>query len=408
MSPTFVHLHLHSEYSLTDSTLRVGQLVQRCSELGLPAVAVTDTSNLFALVKFYKAAEGAGLKPIAGADLWLADDAQQAPSRLTLLCQDHAGFLSLSRLITRAFLEGHRGDFVAIRREWLLADNDGLILLAGRESPVGQALAAGRRELALSLLGELQAVFVDRLYLEITRTKRAGEDAFNAAALEFAASRDLPVVASNDVRFLARGDFEAHEARVCIATGRVLDDPKRPKDYSPEQYLKSAEEMAELFADVPDALQNTVELAMRCNFELKLGTYYLPDFPVPEGYSLSTWIGESARAGLEKRLQKHACMTGFSRADYDARLASELQVIDSMGFPGYFLIVADFINWGKQNDIPVGPGRGSGAGSLVAWALASPTWTRCATTCCSSASSIPNACRCPTSTSTSAWTGATR
>ena len=368
MTPSFVHLHLHSEYSLTDSTLRIAQLVQRCVELGLPAVAVTDTSNLFALVKFYKAAEGAGLKPIAGADLWLAEDGQ-APARLTMLCQNHAGFLSLSRLITRAFLEGHRGDFVAIRRDWLLQDNDGLIVIAGRDSPVGQSLAAGRRDQASGLLQDWQRAFVDRLYLELTRTQRPGEDAFNAVALELAAELGLPLIASNDVRFLAREDFEAHEARVCISTGRVLDDPKRPREYSPEQYLKSAQEMADLFADVPEALLNTVELAKRCNFELSLGTYYLPDFPVPEGYSLSSWIEESARRGLDLRLQKHQLMTGFDRGDYDARLATELKVIDSMGFPGYFLIVADFINWGKHNDIPVGPGRGSGAGSLVAWAL---------------------------------------
>ena len=368
MSPTFVHLHLHSEYSLTDSTLRIAQLVQRCVELELPAVAVTDTSNLFALVKFYKAAESSGLKPIAGADLWLAEDGQ-APSRLTVLCQDRNGFLSLSRLITRAFLEGHRGEFVAIKRQWLLDDHAGLIVVAGRESPVGQALAAGRRDHAQDILQEWQRTFVDRLYLELTRTQRDGEEAFNLAALELAASCELPVIASNDVRFLAREDFEAHEARVCISTGRVLDDPKRPREFSAEQYLKSAEEMAVLFADLPDALHNTVELAKRCNFELQLGTYYLPDFPVPDGYTLSSWIEKSARDGLERRLDKHQRMTGFSRDDYAARLASELKVIDSMGFPGYFLIVADFINWGKKNDIPVGPGRGSGAGSLVAWAL---------------------------------------
>ena len=368
MAPTFVHLHLHSEYSLIDSTLRIAQLVQRCVALGQPAVAVTDASNLFALVKFYKAAEAAGLKPLAGADLWVAEEGQP-PARLTMLCQNRAGFLSLSRLITRAFLEGHRGDFVAIKPEWLVAEHAGLIVLAGRESPIGHALAGGRREHALSLLQDLQQCLGDRLYLELTRTERAGEEAFNAMALELAALHDLPVVASNDVRFLAREDFEAHEARVCISTGRVLDDPKRPREHSAEQYLKSAEEMAALFADVPEALQNTVELAKRCNFELELGTYYLPDFPVPEGYTLSSWIEQSARQGLDLRLQKHQLMTGFSRADYDARLASELKVIDSMGFPGYFLIVADFINWGKKNDIPVGPGRGSGAGSLVAWAL---------------------------------------
>ncbi len=368
MSPTFVHLHLHSEYSLTDSTLRIAQLVRRCAELGLPAVAVTDTSNLFALVKFFKAAENAGLKPVAGCDLWLAEEGQ-TPSRLTLLCQNRAGFLSLSRLITRAFLEGHQGDFVAIRNHWLAKDNEGLIAIAGRESLVGQSLASGRRDQAASVLRDWQASFGDRLYLELTRTQRDGEEAFNNAALELAVQHDLPVIASNDVRFLERGDFEAHEARVCISTGRVLDDPKRPRDYSAEQYLKSPEEMAELFADIPEALHNTVELAKRCNLELSLGTYYLPDFPVPEGDTLDSWIGKSAHEGLILRLEKHPLAPGFTRADYDARLDTELKVIVSMGFPGYFLIVADFINWGKRNDIPVGPGRGSGAGSLVAWAL---------------------------------------
>ncbi len=368
MSPTFVHLHLHSEYSLTDSTLRLGPLVTRCAELGLPAVAVTDTSNLFALVKFFKAAEGAGLKPIAGADLWVAEDGQ-TPARVTLLCTGHDGFLSLSRLISRAFLEGHRGDFVAVRNDWLCADNAGLALLAGRDSPVGQAIAGGRSEQASALLTAWKAAFGDRIYLELTRTQREGEAAFNAAAVALALEHDLPVLASNDVRFLDRSDFDAHEARVCIATGRVLDDPKRPRDHSPEQYLKSPGEMAALFPDLPEALRNTVELAKRCNFELKLGTYYLPDFPVPDGYTLNSWIGEQARAGLEKRLAKHGLALELDDADYLSRLKTELGVIEAMGFPGYFLIVADFINWAKVNDIPVGPGRGSGAGSLVAWAL---------------------------------------
>src|SRR5688572_25369495 len=289
MTPTFVHLHLHSEYSLTDSTLRIGPLVSRCVELGLPAVAVTDTSNLFALVKFFKAAEGAGLKPVAGADLWVAEEGQP-PARVTLLCLDRDGFLSLSRLVSRAYLEGHRGDLVVVRPDWLLADNAGLVLLAGREGPVGQLLSAGRREQADALLARWSQVFAARLYLELTRTQRAGEDAFNRAAVELALARDLPLVASNDVRFLECTDFEAHEARVCIATGRVLDDPKRPREFSPEQYLKSPEEMAALFADLPEALQNTVELSMRCNLELSLGKYYLPDFPVPDGHTLDSWI----------------------------------------------------------------------------------------------------------------------
>ncbi len=367
-TPRFVHLHLHSEYSLTDSSIRIPDLVSRCAALGLPAVAVTDQSNLFALVKFYKAAEPGGIKPIAGADVWIAQG-DQPPARLTLLCQDRSGYLALSRLLSRAFLDGHAGDYVAIEADWLYADNAGLVALAGRQSPVGRALAGGREESARQQLDELMRAFPDRLYLELTRTQREGEEAFNAAAVALAGELGLPLLASNDVRFLGREDFEAHEARVCIATGRVLDDPKRPRDYSPEQYLKSPEEMCELFADLPEALENTVELAMRCNLELSLGKYYLPDFPVPAGHTLDSWIREEAHRGLDERLAKIEPAPGHDAAAYRARLDTELDVICTMGFPGYFLIVADFIGWSKRNDIPVGPGRGSGAGSLVAYAL---------------------------------------
>ena len=367
MSPKFVHLHLHSEYSLTDSSIRIPELVSRCAALGLPAVAVTDTSNLFALVKFYKAAEGAGLKPLAGADLWIETGA--ASARITLLCLDQEGYLALSRLISRAYLDGHAGDYVAVQPEWLYADSAGLVAIAGRESPVGRCLMGGREEAARQQLDELARAFPDRLYLELTRTGREGEDAFNTAAVALAGELGLPLLASNDVRFLSRDDFEAHEARVCIATGRVLDDPKRPREYTREQYLKSPEEMAELFADLPEALENTVELAKRCNLALSLGKYFLPDFPVPEGHTLDSWIREEAHRGLAGRLARIDLAPGKSASDYAARLDSELDVIVSMGFPGYFLIVADFINWSKSNDIPVGPGRGSGAGSLVAYAL---------------------------------------
>ncbi|HPW33946.1 MAG TPA: DNA polymerase III subunit alpha [Arenimonas sp.] len=368
MNPGFVHLHCHSEFSLVDSTLRIDEMIQQCCALGLPAIAINDTNNMFALVKFFKAAESKGIKPIAGADVYLAEP-NQIPSRMTFLCQNQQGYLSLSRLISRAYLEGHRGDFVAIQSDWLQQDNAGLILIAGRESLLGQQIASGKTEHIKQTLSEWKRQFGDRLYIEITRTEREGEQDFNAAAINLAAEYDLPLLASNDVRFLEREDFEAHEARVCIATGRVLDDPKRPREYSREQYLKSPEEMQELFSDLPEALQNTVELAKRCNFELSLGTYYLPQFPVPDGHTLDSWIRETSHEGLKKRLAKHAPANGHTVADYEERLDIELGVIIKMGFPGYFLIVADFINWSKENDIPVGPGRGSGAGSLVAWAL---------------------------------------
>lgn len=368
MSARFVHLHLHSEYSLADSTIRIGELVKRCATLGQPAVALTDLDNLFAAVKFYKAAEGAGLKPIIGADVGLADGNETA-SRMTLLCRDRGGYLTLSRLLSRAWLEGHRVDGVVLRPEWLREDNGGLFALAGRHSLGGRLAIGGRHELAEAWIADWQSVLDDRLHLELTRSRRDGEDAFNAFALHASSKRGLAVVASNDARFLDRDGFEAHEARVCIASGRVLDDPKRPRDYSEEQYLKSSEEMAELFADIPDAIDNAVALATRCNVELKLGEYALPAFPVPSEHTIESWLRNSAREGLEKRLEKAPLAAGKSRQDYDERLEIELGVILKMGFPGYFLIVADFINWAKDHGIPVGPGRGSGAGSLVAWAL---------------------------------------
>ena len=367
MSARFVHLHLHSEYSLVDSTIRIPDLVAACVARQLPAVAITDQNNLFALVKFYKAAEKAGIKPIAGADVLIADGTAAA-SRITLLCRDQDGYLSLSQMLTRAWMEGQRHDGVVARRDWLKA-NKGLFALVGLNAEPGQLFCSGRHELAEQSLADLQSAFGERLHLELTRCGRPGEDAFNAFALDMAARRGIPVIASNDARFIDTDGFEAHEARVCIASGRVLDDARRPRDYTAEQYLKSGDEMVALFADVPDALDNSVALAKRCNLELRLGTYYLPAFPVPDEETIESWLRSQSRDGLAKRLEIAALAPGRNREDYEARLDIELGVIISMGFPGYFLIVADFINWAKQHGIPVGPGRGSGAGSLVAWAL---------------------------------------
>ena len=380
----FVHLHVHTEFSLADSTIRVPEkpeqadpakakqpnLLSRAVELGLPALAVTDLNNLFALIKFYKAAEAVGIKPIAGADLAVAAGPGEAPWRLTALCRDHRGYLNLSRLLTRAWMEGHRAEGgVVVTPAWIKDCGEGLVLLAGRESLAGRLAAEHRHDLAEQQLADWQRAFDGNLCLELVRTGRDGEEAFNAFALHASAARGIPVVASNDVRFLDKSGFDAHEARVCIASGRVLDDPKRPRDYSDEQYLKSAEEMAELFADVPDAIANTVELARRCNLELTLGKYALPAYPVPSDETLDSWIRKQAHDGLEARLAKNPLAEGKTRQDYVERLDFELDTICKMGFPGYFLIVADFIQWGKNHGIPIGPGRGSGAGSLVAWAL---------------------------------------
>ncbi|HEX7370390.1 MAG TPA: DNA polymerase III subunit alpha [Rhodanobacteraceae bacterium] len=380
----YVHLRTHSEYSLRDSTIRIPEkpeygdpakakhanLVSRAVELGLPALALTDDSNLFAQIKFYRAAEKAGVKPIIGCDLWIANaEDPTRPDRLTLLCRDHPGYLNLTRLISRAWLEGQHAGRAQVQPDWLDDAVGGLFAITGRDGTCGRLLLAQRERDAETSLAFLRQHFGDGLYVELTRTRRDGEDAFNAHALHLAARLDLPVIASNDVRFLDAEDFEAHEARVCIQQGHQLSDPRRPREYSPEQWLKPADAMAELFVDLPEALENTVELAKRCNLELSFGKYYLPAFPTPNDETLDTWIGDLARKGLEERLTEFGLAPGHTREDYDTRLEHELDTIVKMGFPGYFLIVSDFIRWAKSQDIPVGPGRGSGAGSVVAWCL---------------------------------------
>ncbi|HKZ09315.1 MAG TPA: DNA polymerase III subunit alpha [Rhodanobacteraceae bacterium] len=380
----YVHLRTHSEYSLRDSTIRIPEkpeygdpakakhanLVSRATELGLPALALTDDSNLFAQIKFYRAAEKAGIKPIVGCDVWIANpDDPTRPDRLTLLCRDHPGYLNLARLISRGWLEGQHAGRAQLQADWLDGATGGLFAIAGRDSACGRLLVAQREYDAQLTLDSLRRHFDDGLYLEITRTQREGEDTFNAHALQLASRLDLPVLATNDVRYLDADDFEAHEARVCIQQGYQLSDPRRPHEYSTEQWLKPADTMAALFADLPEVLDNTVELAKRCNLELSFGTYYLPAFPVPAKETLESWIGNQSREGLEQRLAESGVADGHTREDYTSRLELELDVIGKMGFAGYFLIVSDFIRWAKSRDIPVGPGRGSGAGSVVAWCL---------------------------------------
>ncbi|MGY6630679.1 MAG: DNA polymerase III subunit alpha [Wenzhouxiangella sp.] len=369
MTP-FVHLRLHTEYSLEDGTVRIGALVARAVELGMPAVAVTDWHNLFGLVKFYTKAMAAGIKPIAGADLRLSDpDQPDQFSVVTLLVQNREGYLNLCRIISASFLKGrHRGQ-PRVHWDWLKQQSEGLIALLGRESNIGQALERGHRDAALSHLEQWQRLFDDRLYLALERLGRDGEAAVENGLLDLAVRQHVPVVASNDVRFLHQDDYFAHEARVCIHQSRLLDDKRRSRHYVDQQYLKSSEQMAEAFADIPVALENTLHLAQRCNLELTLGEYALPAFPVPEGETEAEFLARKSVEGLDARLQRHGLAEDTTREDYDERLRLELEVINSMGFPGYFLIVADFITWAHENGVPVGPGRGSGAGSLVAWCL---------------------------------------
>lgn len=371
MSKTFVHLHVHSEYSLVDSTLRLKSMVRRARKAGMPAIALTDQFNLFALVKFYKAAVAEGLKPIVGADVQLSNpDDPDHPSRLVLLCQNRAGYLNLCQLLSRGYLDGQHLGIPYLQRSWLREHSEGLIVLSGgREGDIGQALLNRHRNRATTLLTNWQRDFPERFYLELQRTGRERESFYEAETIWLAAKLDCPVVASNDVRFLDKDDFRAHDARVCIHEGRLLADKKREQRYSREQYLKSPEEMRDVFHDLPEALENAVEIARRCNLELEFGQYFLPDFPTPDGQSIESYLREVSEQGLRALLETHGCAGDFSEDDYWKRLQRELEVINSMGFPGYFLIVADFIRWAKNHGIPVGPGRGSGAGSLVAWAL---------------------------------------
>ena len=375
MPESFVHLSLHTEYSIVDGIVRIKPLVAAVAEAAMPAVALTDQSNMFGLVKFYRACQAAGVKPIVGVDCWVtSEDDPTQPTKLTLLCIDNTGYLNLTQLVSKGYTEGQHRGIPMLQKSWFAGNTDGLIALSGgRLGDIGLALLSENTELATSRLKDWCQHFPDRLYLELQRTGRENEENYLHAAVELAIKHDVPVVATNDVRFLSTEDFDAHEARVCIHDGRTLDDPRRPKLYSDQQYLRSAEEMIELFKDIPSAIENTIEIAKRCTVELTLGKNYLPDFPIPEGLTIEQFLEEESRKGLDKRLvqlfDSESEEFEEKRKEYYARLQIELDVINNMGFPGYFLIVADFIRWAKENDVPVGPGRGSGAGSLVAYAL---------------------------------------
>jgi len=375
VSASFVHLHVHTEFSLAEGLARVRPLVARTAELGMPAVAVTERDNLFSLVKFYKAAMAAGVKPLAGADLHVdASEAGAGVGRLLVLCQDRDGYRNLCRLLTRAYSRTRAGGQPVVRGDWLEALGEGLIgISAGRAGVLGRTLLAAQGEPVARAIGWWRRCLPDRFYLELVRTGRDEEELYIAAAVDAAVSHDLPLVAGNDVCFLHREDFEAHEARVCIHEGRTLADPRRSRAHSEQQYLRSPQEMAELFADLPEALANSVEIARRCNVELPLGETFLPQFPLPAGTGVDEHFAAQSRAGLETRLEQRfggdPQALAARRPDYQARLERELDVIASMGFAGYFLIVADFIRWARENGVPVGPGRGSGAGSVAAWSL---------------------------------------
>jgi len=371
----FVHLRLHTEFSVVDGTTRLDDIVQAAADDAQPALAITDLGNLFGAIKFYKAARGAGVKPIIGAEVLLEGQGSdpEAPTRVLLLVTSGQGYLNLSELLARAWTQGVVKGQAVVRWAWLGELADGLILLSGAQAgPVGQALAQGGVEQASALALQLAELFPHRFYLELQRAGRADDEAHVAAAVQLAARLKLPVVATHPVQFARADDYEAHEARVCIAEGEILGNPRRVRRFTPEQYFKSTAEMQQLFADLPAALSNAAEIARRCNLTLALGKPRLPDFPVPQGHTVETYFRQTSTDGLEQRLAHlypDPSQRDAERPRYLQRLEFEIDTILKMGFPGYFLIVGDFINWAKNHGCPVGPGRGSGAGSLVAYAL---------------------------------------
>lgn len=367
----FVHLRLHTEFSLIDGLVRIPALMGEVAAQGMPAVAVTDATNFYGLIKAYKAAQRAGLKLIVGVDLWVEDaDDRDRPKPLSLLAMNEQGYQNLTLLISRAWREGQYHGSPRIERDWLDTHAEGVLALSGGcQGEFGQLLINGHDAEARASLQRWMTTFPDRFYIELHRTGRLGEEDYLHAAVDLAAEMVCPVVATNDVRFIGTDEFEAHEARVCIGYGRTLDDPRRPKLYSDQQYLRSPEEMAELFSDLPEALANTVEIARRCSVTIPLGEPSLPDFPVPEGTTIEDFLSQLSHEGLSRRLEQLQVSNPETVSEYRQRLDFELGVINEMGFPGYFLVVMDFIRWGKQQGIPVGPGRGSGAGSLVAYVL---------------------------------------
>ncbi len=376
-NPAFIHLRLHSEFSILDSTIRIPEAIAKAAADQMPALALTDLSNLFGLVKFYQCAYKNGIKPILGCDVWITNDIDRnKPTRLLLLCQTHAGYLLLSRLLSRAYRENQYHGRAEIQSSWLHLNEwgtQGLIALSGaRVGDIGLSILQGNLQQAETQTQQWIHLFPDRFYIEIQRDGHANEAMLVQQSLILARKFNLPVVATQAVQFLNAEDYRAHEARVCIAEGYILEDKRRPKDFTQQQYFKTQAEITELFADIPSALKNTLEIAKRCNLVLELGINRLPLFPTPNNESLDLYLRNQAETGLTMRMASlfpDADVRDSKMPQYLSRLDFEVNTIIQMGFAGYFLIVADFINWAKHNNVPVGPGRGSGAGSLVAYSL---------------------------------------
>ena len=378
----FVHLHLHSEYSLSDGIIRIEELVERSCEYNFPAVALTDLTNLFGLIKFYRMAREKGIKPIVGCELRLVKEEGNIGAPFVLLVKNKRGYTNLTKLISKAYIEGQDTGDPLVKIDWLSDYSEGLIALSGgQKGHIGQALLLNNNNLAKKRINYFRDIYGEDFFLEIQRVGREDEEHYNISAIDLAQEIGIPIVATNDVKFLrpidpddekSPSDFEAHEARVCIQKGEILSDSSRAKEYVESQYLSSAEEMRAKFSDIPEALENTLLISKKCNLELELGEFYLPDFEVPGETTTKDYLKKKAKEGLKRRLEEiNSSINSYDidKKIYTKRLDYELDMICKLGFEGYFLIVADFVNWAQENDIPVGPGRGSGAGSITAYAL---------------------------------------
>ena len=363
----YTHLNLHSEYSIQDGLIRINDLANKASKLNFESLAITDLSNLFGFIKFYKELRKKGIKPICGSDFILSGENTNS-GNLQLLVKNYNGYKNLIRLISKSHTIGKVNGHPHLSVQDLTKFSEDLILITGSiESQIGQSILAGKQDIALKQIEYLRNIYKDNFFLQLTRNGKNQEELCNQTLIEFSKKLGIPVVATNQVRFLAKEDFEAHETRVCIQSGHVLGDKRRQRFFQDSQYFKSTEEMNDLFGDVPEALSNAYEISKKCNLEVKTGIYVLPDFKTPNQSSEADYLKNLIQEGITKKLE----VQKFSEipATYKERLDYELAVILKMGYEGYFLIVADFVNWAKHNSVPVGPGRGSGAGSLIAYAI---------------------------------------
>ncbi|MAJ90661.1 MAG: DNA polymerase III subunit alpha, partial [Legionellales bacterium] len=367
---SFIHLNLHTEYSLVDGLIKIDELAATAEKMNIPAIAVTEKSNVFSAVKFYRAMHSRGIKPVVGAEINLITEKKDEFYNILLLCQHIDGYKNLSKLITKSYIEGQHLGNPLVHVDWLEKYNEGLIALDCAENGfLNKSFINDDASICEKKIEKWSRIFPRRLYIELQRIGKDNQDVLINNIIVNSNKYNIPLVATNNVRFLDKLSYEAHEARVCINQSYTLDDPRRPRLYTSDQYLRTAEEMEILFSDIPESITNTTMIAQRCNIEFTLGENFLPYFPVEQHETQDQRLINDSKNKLEKILSDSNIINENTVDQYYSRLQKELDVIISMGFSGYFLIVADFIYWAKNNGIPVGPGRGSGAGSLVAYAL---------------------------------------